>query len=159
MQTQIYVGVKDHVRSINTSVDNILTVALTFRPPSHSDKDHKGCTAFLKLDKRRENGMKTVFKFVLRLIPRLCQCVTASNELQLSLVARLIRQTTRPLRFQYVFSKTFQTAPRAHYAFPKFSLCPSRSCKSSPRALRSHSYCKFSGVNNRHTNMPPNKGC
>ena len=41
------------------------------RPPSHSDKDHKDRTTFLKRDKRRENGTKcrknTVFKFVLRL--------------------------------------------------------------------------------------------
>ena len=42
---------------------------LGFKPPSHSDTDHKDCTAFLKLDTRKE--------FVLRLYyaPARCHCI------------------------------------------------------------------------------------
>ena len=40
------------------------------KPPSHSDKDHKDRSTFLKRDKRREKGRNagknTVFKFALR---------------------------------------------------------------------------------------------
>ena len=33
-------------------------ITVQIKPPSHSDKNYKGRTAFLKLDKGRENGMK-----------------------------------------------------------------------------------------------------
>ena len=62
-----------NTRVFSYKVMNHLTVDFLtslLRPPSHSDKDHKDRTTFLKRDKRRENGTKcrknTVFKFVLR---------------------------------------------------------------------------------------------
>ena len=106
---------------------------MQLRPPSHSDKDHKDRTAFLKRDKRRENGTKCRKKHSFQVcstsLLRSCQDVTASNTFQLRFVPRLITHSPRPLRFQYVLSKTFQIALRAYCAFTTFSLRSSRSYK------------------------------
>ena len=75
---------------------------MSVKPPSHSDKDYKDLTAFLKLDKRRENGMKCSknhsFQVGSTSSPSSCKDVTASNTSQLSFVAHLIKCAPRPLR-------------------------------------------------------------
>ena len=103
--------------------------------PSHSDKDHKDRTAFLKLYKHRENGTKCRKKHNYQVcstsLLRSCQTVTASNTSQLRFVARLITHSPRPLRFNpfFCFNKTFQIALRTDCALTTFSPRSSRSYK------------------------------
>ena len=57
------------------------------KPPSHSDKDKRDPTTFLKRDKRRENGVKCGKKHSFQVgstsLLRPCHDVTASNTLLL----------------------------------------------------------------------------
>ena len=72
------------------------------KAPSYSDKDYKDSAAFIKLDKRRENGMKCRKKLSSQVgsmsLLHPCQDVAATSTSQLSFVARLIKHAPRLLR-------------------------------------------------------------
>ena len=63
-------------------ISEILIYDYALKPSSHLDKDHKDRTAFLKLDKCRENGTKcrkktqfsSLFYVLTTLLPG-CHCV------------------------------------------------------------------------------------
>ena len=122
--------------------------AIYVKPPSHSDKDHKDRTTFVKRDKRRENGTKCSKKHSFQVcstsLLRSCQDVTASYTSQLRFVPRLIPHSPRPLRFNTFFLRPF----RLHYARTARLQRPHCALRdlimSSPRCPRLHSFCKFS---------------
>ena len=93
------------VLGLSTSSDNALKWywSTSLKPPSHSDKDHKDRTTFLKRDKHRENGTKCRKKHSFQVcstsLLRSCQDVTASNTSQQRFVPRLITHSPRSLRF------------------------------------------------------------
>ena len=120
---------------------------ITESPPSHSDKDHKDCTAFLKLDKHRENGTKCRKKHNYQVcstsLLRSCQDATASITSKLRIVARLITHAPRPLRFNTFFLRPF----RLHYALtarlPRSHRAHRDLINSSLRCPRFHSFYVF----------------
>ena len=73
-------SVQETAPCVNFFINHVAHV----KPPSHSDKDHKDRTTFLKRDKRRENWTKCRKKHSFQVcstsLLRSCQDVTASNK-------------------------------------------------------------------------------
>ena len=126
------------------------------RHPTHSDKDHNDHIGVLKLDKYRENGMKCRKKHSVQVgstsILRPCEDVTASNASWLSFV---MLEQAHTMSFAFLLH-SFYDLSHGTLRLPCFNCA--HLINSSPHTLHSHSFRKFSCVNNGHTIMPP-KGC
>ena len=141
---------KKHANSIIKDKSWFLSYKALVKPPSHSDKDHKDRTTFLKRDKRREDGTKcrknTVFKFVLR-----PYYAPARMSLRLTRPSYVLsRAWSHTHHVLCVFNTFFLRPFRSHYALtarlPR-SHCALRDLiNSSPRCPRFHSFCRLSWV-------------